>query len=166
MNRRGFTLIELLVVIGIIGLLATFAVTQLSGSTSKARDARRKSDLKNLQKALELYYSDNNAYPLTVVGAWWGVCATYGSKATSGANSYVPNLAPKYIGKLPIDPEQASMSASACYLYRSDDAQQYKLLTYLTADTTPDPTDPFRDQAGRGSTFAVCYPPGSAACGW
>jgi len=37
MNRRGFTLIELLVVIAIIGLLATFAVVQLSGSREKAR---------------------------------------------------------------------------------------------------------------------------------
>lgn len=166
MNRRGFTLIELLVVIGIIGLLATFAVVQLSGSAAKARDARRKSDLKGLQKALELYYSDNNAYPLTGVGVWWGVCGTYGSKATSGANGYVPNLAPKYIGTLPIDPEQASMPVNACYLYRSDDAQQYKILTYLTADTTPDPTDIFRDQGGRTNTFAVCYPPGGAACGW
>jgi len=38
-SSRGFTLIELLVVIGIIGLLATFAVTQLSGAKEKARIA-------------------------------------------------------------------------------------------------------------------------------
>lgn len=37
MFKRGFTLIELLVVIGIIGLLATFAVIQLGGSREKAR---------------------------------------------------------------------------------------------------------------------------------
>jgi prepilin-type N-terminal cleavage/methylation domain-containing protein len=36
----GFTLIELLVVIAIIGLLATFAVVQLSGSKEKARVAK------------------------------------------------------------------------------------------------------------------------------
>lgn len=35
----GFTLIELLVVIGIVGLLATFAITQLSSSRDKARIA-------------------------------------------------------------------------------------------------------------------------------
>ena len=43
MKRRfskGFTLIELLVVIAIIGLLATFAVTQLSSSRDKARTAK------------------------------------------------------------------------------------------------------------------------------
>lgn len=39
-SARGFTLIELLVVIAIIGLLATFAVVQLSGSRDKARLAK------------------------------------------------------------------------------------------------------------------------------
>lgn len=39
-SHRGFTLIELLVVIGIIGVLATFAVVQLAGSRDKARIAK------------------------------------------------------------------------------------------------------------------------------
>lgn len=38
-KARGFTLIELLVVIGIVGLLATFAITQLSSARDKARIA-------------------------------------------------------------------------------------------------------------------------------
>lgn len=40
MNRRGFTLVELLVVIAIIGLLATFAIAQLSSARDKARIAK------------------------------------------------------------------------------------------------------------------------------
>lgn len=39
-HTKGFTLIELLIVIGIVGLLATFAVVQLTGSRDKARIAR------------------------------------------------------------------------------------------------------------------------------
>ena len=63
MNKKGFTLIELLVVIAIIGLLSTLAVVALGSARVKARDSKRVSDLKQVQTALELYYTDNNAYP-------------------------------------------------------------------------------------------------------
>ena len=66
MKRKGFTLIELLVVIAIIGLLSTLAVVALTGARSKARDARRLSDIKQIQTALDLYYADNNEYPTAI----------------------------------------------------------------------------------------------------
>jgi len=59
-NKRGFTLIELLVVIAIIGLLSTLAVVSLNNARGKARDARRISDVKVIQTALEFYKSENN----------------------------------------------------------------------------------------------------------
>ncbi|MBI2436674.1 MAG: prepilin-type N-terminal cleavage/methylation domain-containing protein [Candidatus Magasanikbacteria bacterium] len=62
-NKRGFTLIELLVVIAIIGLLSTLAVVALGSARQKANDSKRLSDIKQIQTALELYYTDNNAYP-------------------------------------------------------------------------------------------------------
>jgi prepilin-type N-terminal cleavage/methylation domain-containing protein len=64
MNKKGFTLIELLVVIAIIGLLSTLAVVALGSARQKARDSKRLSDLKQVQTALELYFTDNNTYPL------------------------------------------------------------------------------------------------------
>lgn len=63
MNKKGFTLIELLVVIAIIGLLSTLAVVALGSARQKANDSKRLSDVKQVQTALELYYTDNNAYP-------------------------------------------------------------------------------------------------------
>ncbi len=63
MNKRGFTLIELLVVIAILGLLSTLAVVALGSARTKSRDSKRLSDLKQLQTALELYYTENTAYP-------------------------------------------------------------------------------------------------------
>ena len=62
MNKKGFTLIELLVVIAIIGLLSTMAVFSLNSARTKARDAKRMSDMKMLSTAMEMYASDNGAY--------------------------------------------------------------------------------------------------------
>ncbi len=62
-KQKGFTLIELLVVIAIIGLLSTLAVVALNNARQKSRDAKRISDIKQVQTALELYYNDANGYP-------------------------------------------------------------------------------------------------------
>lgn len=64
MNKKGFTLIELLVVIAIIGLLSTLAVVSLNNARAKSRDAKRIADVKQVQTALELYYNENNGYPV------------------------------------------------------------------------------------------------------
>ncbi|MBT3816923.1 MAG: prepilin-type N-terminal cleavage/methylation domain-containing protein, partial [Candidatus Magasanikbacteria bacterium] len=73
MNKKGFTLIELLVVIAIIGLLSTLAVVALGSAREKARDSKRLSDLKQMQTALELYYTDVGSYPTAAAGVVLGV---------------------------------------------------------------------------------------------
>jgi prepilin-type N-terminal cleavage/methylation domain-containing protein len=65
-RQAGFTLIELLVVIAIIGLLSTLAVVALNNARQKSRDAKRVSDIKQIQTALELYYNDVTGYPTDV----------------------------------------------------------------------------------------------------
>jgi len=67
--KKGFTLIELLIVIAIIGVLATLLMANFVGVRQRARDATRKSDLRQIQAALEIYRSDNNAYPPAADGA-------------------------------------------------------------------------------------------------
>lgn len=61
--KTGFTLIELLVVIAIIALLTGIIVANLTQSKGKARDAKRVSDIGNLQLSLELYFDRCKAYP-------------------------------------------------------------------------------------------------------
>jgi type II secretion system protein G len=62
-KQKAFTLIELLVVIAIIGLLASIVLMALNTARGKARDAKRKADIRQIMLALEMYYDDNGEYP-------------------------------------------------------------------------------------------------------
>lgn len=64
--RKGFTLIELLVVIALIGILSTMVLVSMGGARSKARDAKRESDIRQIVLAMELAYSDDESYPQSV----------------------------------------------------------------------------------------------------
>jgi len=62
-NFSSFTLVEMLVVVAVVGILASALLVSLGGSRAKARDARRISDLREVQNALELYYDREEKYP-------------------------------------------------------------------------------------------------------
>lgn len=94
-KSKGFTLLELLVVIGIIGLLSSIIVVNLTGARKKARDVKRVADIRTIQTALESYYGKNGGYP-TGIGDMVGsakelparpVDPTGASCADAGANS-------------------------------------------------------------------------------
>ena len=65
-KQKGFTLLELLVVIGIIGLLASILVVNLTNTRKRARDTKRIADVRSLQTASEDYYGKNGKYPATI----------------------------------------------------------------------------------------------------
>ena len=65
-SSKGFTLLELLVVIGIIGLLASILVVNLTSARRKARDTKRVADVRQLQTAVEDYYGKNGYYPTLI----------------------------------------------------------------------------------------------------
>lgn len=93
-SNSSFTLIELLVVIAIIGGLSVLLVPNFMGARERARDAQRKSDLKQIQKALEMYRQDQTpiAYP-TATANRFGVCANQFASGTT-----------VYMNKIPCDP--------------------------------------------------------------
>ena len=63
LNEFGFTLIELLVTMTIMGILTVIGLASFKGTQIKSRDARRKSDLNSISKALNMYFNDNNTFP-------------------------------------------------------------------------------------------------------
>ncbi len=67
--KKGFTLIELLIVIVILGVIASLITGNFITSLKKGRDARRKGDLEQIQRALEMYYEDKRAYPTQAIGS-------------------------------------------------------------------------------------------------
>ena len=62
-KSKGFTLVELLIAITIIAILVAAGTYSWQNAQAKARDGRRKQDLKEVQKALELYFQNNGKYP-------------------------------------------------------------------------------------------------------
>ena len=91
-RQRGFTLIELLVVMVIIGLLAGLIMPNLMSARERARDTQRKSDLEQIQKALELYKMDQNppAYPAS--GDPFQQVACNATWQTAGGTVYMPKF--------------------------------------------------------------------------
>ena len=110
--KKGFTLIELLIVIAIIGVLATLLMVNFVGVRERARDAQRKSDLRQIQSALELYRADQGVYPVSGSGNG-NFPITCGNPlvSTDGAITYMT--------KIPCDPFGADYYNTGNYFYQS-----------------------------------------------
>lgn len=136
--KKAFSLIELLIVIVIIAILSTLIIYSVGNAQAKARDAKRKSDIKAISVALEAYKSQKGRYP--------AMCATgpsfyhaYSSKVsfekisvdnfgcTAGDRIYAL-LQQGYISSVPLDP---STQGNQGYYYYSDGfGKSYKILSY------------------------------------
>ena len=93
-KQKGFTLIELLVVISIIGLLASVVLVSLNSARKKARLAKRATDLTQIRKALELYYNENNSYPVAAPYYWSECLGSSWSWVQKPQNQWIPGLVP------------------------------------------------------------------------
>lgn len=106
---KGFTLIELLVVVSIIGMLASVVLVSLQGARNKAKDAKLIAEMRELQKAMELYRLDNSANPYPADGWFHGLNATCPvSLANSGHNiteagMFDAAFLSKYMSKFPTE---------------------------------------------------------------
>lgn len=126
----GFTLIELLVVIAIIALLTTIAVVSLNNARQKSRDSKRISDVKQVQTALELYFADQNGYPVEAAAVTLGASPNdcfdedgFVDTCDAGGTTYM--------GTVPSNPAPNG----AAYSYTSADGSTYSL-TFTLEGTT------------------------------
>ncbi|MDP3996701.1 MAG: prepilin-type N-terminal cleavage/methylation domain-containing protein [bacterium] len=114
-SKRGFTLIELLVVIAIIGLLSSVVFSSLDGARKRARDTRRITEIREIQKALELYYDDRGYYPYT---SW------VSSHQTTWETGVLGTALEPYLPMMPVDPVNSN-SISPGHAYNGNYTYSY-----------------------------------------
>lgn len=136
-NRRGFTLVEVVVVIAVISILASVVLASMGGTNSLKRDAQRKTDLKTVQAAIELYKLKYGAYPAGCNGpnVWSGQAGTDYACSPASAD-YIVGLAPEFINKLPRDPKLNGSNSG--YVYSVDangDVYKFAALRTVEEDT-------------------------------
>ena len=107
--------------------MSAVAVTSIKPQKflNAGNDARRKNDLKELQNALQSYYTDRKEFPCIGVAC---------SVEASGGIDAVTALKPTYISTLPLDPKNGTSCPS--YVYAVDLTKTgYTLFAKLEDDT-------------------------------
>lgn len=169
-THKAFTLIELLVVIAIIGILASVVVVNVGSSRLKARDGKRKADLKSIQTALELYFDKNGSYPISCAsGTNW--CSSEPDNSwPNNSGNWIPGLTPEFMSALPRDPKGGAPSpivlpqgvcngAKSAYLYLSNPTgSEYKVLAHCSPETGFSSSDAFYDPGRPSHAWQVSSP--------
>lgn len=142
-TKKGFTLIELLVVIAIIGILSTFAVVSLQSARSRARDAKRISDVRQIMTALELYFSDASQYPA--------------STSVSNSLYYGDNI---YMAVFPESPTPADGDCSGVndYVYYETDNYSSYNISFCLGGNVGNVSSGLKCATPAGVLNVDCYP--------
>lgn len=153
--RTGFTLIEILIVVAIIAILASVVLVGLGPTQQSGRDARRLSDLRQIQTGLELYFNKCGYYPGSAASAG---CGAFAAASFSGVTTALKGSGIG-ISSVPHDP-----TSGASYYYKTgNNGSTYILAAKLenlgnsafANYTAPDLT-PYTDG---GDTISSCAAP-------
>lgn len=137
MKNKGFTLIEILIVVAIIGVLTSLLMVNFIGARQRSRDGQRKSDLRQIQSALELYRADQGVYPTGIPDC--GLPLQGGSPVVT------------YMQKTPCDPNSTSGAKKPYDFIHSDTTESYCLRSCLE-----NTNDPQKDSDCAAGTLASC----------
>ncbi len=138
----GFTLVELLVVIGVIAMILAVVFPNFMGARERARDSKRKTDLLEIRKALEIYKLDQNppSYPANDFLNNSDLCNSCWSTGPNCTQTI-------YMRKFPCDPQ-----TSLPYIYNLNEADNLK---YSLSACLENEADPEKDsEVAAGCTLA------------
>lgn len=110
-NQGGFSLVELMIVVGIIGILATFAIPRFERFQAKARMAEAKNTLSHVYTLQEAYKLDAQVYR-GFGGAGFGQCGSMPQGAQDIGLEFVPC---DPVRKLPRYSYRANISAGTSF---------------------------------------------------
>lgn len=136
--KNGFTLIELVVVMAIVATLTAMATFNFNQARIRARDVQRKSELRQIQNALELFKNDQypQRYPNSAEG--------------------LDILVTAYMAQLPVDPRVKALAGSWLdYAYTQVDNLHYSLTACL--ENLADPDAGANCVGLPGGSFGVVY---------
>ncbi len=123
-SRKGFTLIELMVAIAVIGFLSSMFLSYLGSARAKARDVRRKDDLRNIETALAVYFGNHGIYP-TASSAGCGTAMDETDLVSIGLESDA------VMNTMPVVPFNSGLCGDAYYAFTWNGAQSIAILTRL-----------------------------------
>jgi prepilin-type N-terminal cleavage/methylation domain-containing protein len=145
----GFTLLELLIVISILGSLAVLVINSVPAAGRRARDAQRRSDIKQYQTTLEVYYDNNSSYYIRLSPTKPStLCSIFG------------------LSSCPDDPKDSSniCSGGVCqYQYVTNGTgSMYALWARLESPATLSPLAPYFIACSDGRTYESATVPSSS----
>src|SRR3989344_3156870 len=106
-RTAGFTLVEIMIVVVIIGILISIVAVSGGTARARARDVRRKEDLRQIQSGVETYFQATRQYP-SMQDSW---------RAEDGLTALVP----QFLVTVPDDPRPQSDTVSRFYAYQATD---------------------------------------------
>lgn len=143
-HERGFTLIEMLVVIAIISILIGIGINTFTIAQKKARDVRRKADLRQIQQALEAFYSDTGSYPKCSPGGFNWI--QIGDRLFTCSSDGTQSLTSTYLSQPLKDPLN---NVTYYYTYNFlNGGQQYALRAVLEDTNDKDIANSAKDPTG------------------
>lgn len=154
-KNTGFTMIELLIVIVIMGILSVVGLGTFTSSQIKARDSRRKSDLRTISDSLEVYYNDFGSYPISNGGDILGCFAGAVETCSAGVIWQNSDNGTTYMVQIPEDP------GGGRYYYMSDGTY---FQIYARLENTDDRDVP-KDVSGDSLEYANPSNEQASACG-